>query len=121
MKRTIIIILSALVAFSTSAVAAEASVSSVSAQQPKKAKAELKDVTFKVNLHCPSCKKKLEENISFEKGVKGLSICMEDQIVSIKYDPSKTNEDILRAAIQKLGVPVKAKLETARTHTHTHK
>ena len=64
MKRTIIIILSALVAFSTSAVAAEASVSSVSAQQPKKAKAELKDVTFKVNLHCQSCKKKLEENIS---------------------------------------------------------
>ncbi|MBE6250716.1 MAG: cation transporter [Bacteroidales bacterium] len=107
--KLITIILSALVAFSAVSTAADFSQSSYLAdtKPAKKVKGEIKEVTFNVHLHCNNCVKKLQENIAFEKGVKDLHICMEDQIVAIKYDASKTNEETLKNAIVKLGVPVK--------------
>lgn len=108
MKRILIIIMTALVAFSVNSSAA-----------PKK-KAELKEVTFKVHLHCANCMKKVQENISFEKGVKDLHVCLEDQIVYIKYDAAKTSEETLKAAIQKLGYPVSGKVDSEHGHSHSH-
>lgn len=117
MKKTIIVILTAFMAFSTAIYAADPSLSEVpAAQKPKKAKAEIKEVTFDVEIDCPNCMKKLQENLAFEKGVKDLHICMEDQIVYLKYDSSKTNEETLKNAIIKLGVPVKGK-----SHKEHHK
>ena len=62
----------------------------------------------------------MQENIAFEKGVKGLRVCLEDQIVELKYDSSKTSEETLKAAIEKLGYPVEGKLEAGHTHGHNH-
>lgn len=119
MKKTIIIIISALAAFPFPSFAADmATGTSQVEKKSKKAKAEIKDVTFNVELHCASCVKKLKENISFEKGVKDLHICMEDQIVAIKYDSSKTNEETLRSAIEKLGVTVTGVAEAGHHHNH---
>lgn len=119
MKKTIILILAAFVTFSTVSTAAETAIHAVpTAQKPKKAKAEIKEVTFDVSIHCKNCYKKLQENLSYEKGVKGLHICMEDQIVYFKYDASKTNEETLKNAIIKLGVPVKGKSQAGHQHNH---
>ena len=87
MKKTLIIIITALMAFAASSYAG-----------PKK-KTELKEVTFSVHLHCANCVKKVQENISFEKGVKDLHVCLEDQIVSVKYDAAKTSEDVLKVTV----------------------
>ena len=118
MKKTLIIILSALFAFSATAVAADFTEVSAQVLKTKKAKAEIKEVTFKVHLHCASCVKKLNENLSYEKGVKDLHICMDDQIVAVKYDASKTNEETLKKAIEKLGVPVAGIAEHGHQHAH---
>ena len=119
MKKTIILILAAFVTFAAAATATETAIQSVpTAQKPKKAKAEIKEVTFDVSIHCKNCFKKLQENLSYEKGVKGLHICMEDQIVYFKYDASKTNEETLKNAIVKLGVPVNGKKEAGHHHNH---
>lgn len=107
MKKTLIIIMTALVAFAVSSYAG-----------PKK-KAELKEVTFSVHLHCANCVKKVQENISFEKGVKDLHVCLEDQIVYIKYDAAKTSEEKLKAAIESLGYKVEGKVEQ-KDHGHSH-
>ena len=72
-------------------------------------KAEIKEVTFKAHLHCASCVKKVQENIAFEKGVKDLKVSLADQTIAIRYDASKTSEQVLKAAIQKLGIPVSEK------------
>ena len=119
MKKTIILILSAFMAFSISASAVCYTESSaLTDKKPvKKAKAEIKEVTFEVHLHCNNCVKKVQENIAFEKGVKDLHVCLEDQIVWVKYDSSKTNEDTLEKAIVKLGYEVKGK----KAHGHQHK
>jgi copper chaperone CopZ len=52
--------------------------------------------------------KKVQENIAFEKGVKGLEVSLEKQTVAVKYDAAKTSVETLKAAIQKLNVPVKS-------------
>lgn len=124
MKKTIILAIAALMTFSvSSAYAATTDVtaqSSLSEQKPAKKKKELKEVTFNVHLHCENCMKKVQENISFEKGVKDLHVCLEDQTVSIKYDASKTTEDKLQAAIEDLGYPVSGKREGGHGHGHSH-
>jgi copper chaperone CopZ len=118
MKNTIIIILAALMAFSTTAVAADMSAKTEQTAKKAKKKAEIKEVTFKAHIHCENCVKKIRENISFEKGVKDLHVCMEDQIISIKYDAAKTNEETLKNAIIKLGVEVKGVSHEGHHHDH---
>lgn len=98
MKKTLAIVLAAIFAFAATAAAG-----------PKK-KAELKEVTFKVHLHCENCVRKVEENIAFEKGVKDLKVSLEGQTVYIKYDAAKTNEEVLKAAIEKF-YPVSGTVE----------
>ena len=124
MKKTIILAIAALMTFSASyAYAATTDVTDQSVltdKKPAKKKGELKEVTFNVHLHCENCMKKVQENISFEKGVKDLHVCLEDQTVSIKYDAAKTTEDKLKAAIEELGYPVSGKREGGHAHGHSH-
>lgn len=123
MKKTIILILAAMMTVSLSAAAISVSEPAVLTQEKKakkspKQKAALQEVTFHVHLHCENCVKKTEENIAFEKGVKDLKVTMADQTVAIKYDPSKTSEEVLKAAIEKLGYEVYGKLEPGQKPAH---
>ena len=110
MKRIILLAVAALMTLS--AVAA-------SPEKVKKVK-EVKEVTFSVHLHCENCVKKVQENISFEKGVKGLDVCQGHQTVTVKYDPAKTSEETLKAAIEKLGYEVSGVVAPEDVHHHDH-
>ena len=83
-----------------------------------KQKSEIKGVTFNVELHCAGCVKKVQENLAFEKGVKDLHVCMESQVIALKYDAARTNEETLKNAIIKLGVPVKGVSQQGHQHNH---
>ncbi len=120
MKKTIILTLAALMTISVSSAVAStidtAEQSALTDKKPtKKKKGEIKDVTFNVHLHCENCVKKVQENIAFEKGVKGLDVSLENQTVAIKYDAAKTSEETLKKAIEELGYPV-----TEPGHHHEH-
>jgi copper chaperone CopZ len=108
MKRIVIITLAALIGISLSAAEFTVNDASVSSQIFKKSKAEIKEVIFHAHLHCNNCVKKIQENISFEKGVKGLEVSLEKQTIFVKYDAAKTSVETLKAAIEKLNVPVKS-------------
>lgn len=122
MKKTLIIILAAMMAMPMAASATETSEAAVlTDKKPAKQKGEVKSVTFCVNLHCDNCVKKVQENIAFEKGVKDMKVSLEDQTVALKYDASKTSEETLKTAIEKLGYPVSGVVEPGHeTHTRTH-
>ena len=108
MKRIVVIAIVALMGFSAYAAGTSVTETLVSSQVFKKSKAEIKEVVFHAHLHCNSCVKKVQENIAFEKGVKGLEVSLEKQTVAVKYDAAKTSVETLKAAIQKLNVPVKS-------------
>lgn len=122
--KTIIIILAAMMAMpfaaSADAMSVSESTSLTDSKPSKKKKAELKEVTFHVHLHCANCVKKVEENIAFEKGVKDLKVSLDNQTVYIKYDAAKTSEAALKAAIEELGYPVSDGHDHDHHHGHTH-
>ncbi len=66
-----------------------------------------KTVVFNAVLNCKSCVAKVEKNIPFEKGVKGLEVDLEAQTIAITFREDKNNEENLRKAIEKLDVKVK--------------
>lgn len=124
MKKTITLIIAVLMTAGLSSLNALASGTPASMEsmqkKPKKQKAEVKDVTFLVHLHCENCVAKVVDNISRAKGVKDLDVSLEKQTVAIKYDAAKTSEDVLKAAIEKLGYPVSGKAEHGHEHHHHH-
>ena len=111
MKRTLAIILAALIAL-TSAYAAE--------QKTKKQKVELKEVTYNVPLHCKNCVDKVVDNLSRVKGVKDLDVCLDHQTVAIKYDPTKTTKDVLKNSLHKLGYTSVTEKEHGANDAHGH-
>ena len=108
MKRIIIIALAARVGFSVSAAEMTVAYASLSSQLFKKSKGEIKEVVYHAKIHCNNCVKKIQENISFEKGVKGLEVSLEKQTIAVRYDAAKTSAETLKASIEKLNVPVKS-------------
>ncbi|MBO7510222.1 MAG: heavy-metal-associated domain-containing protein [Bacteroidales bacterium] len=68
--------------------------------------AAFSNVTFVTNLHCQKCAQKIEENVSFEKGVKDLKVNVPEKTVYIRYDSTKTDIPTLTKAIEKLGYKV---------------
>lgn len=86
-----------------------------SQQNDKKSdgKKNLKTVTFKTSIHCMSCVKKINDNISFEKGVKDLKVSLDDKSVTVTFDPAKTDETAITKAIEKLGYTAE-KVETGK-------
>lgn len=74
-------------------------------------KNELATVVFSVSMHCNNCKKKIENSISFEKGVKDLQVNLEDKTVSVTYRKDKTNSEKLMNVIKELGYTVLIKEE----------
>ena len=118
MKKTVILILAALVAFVAPSMVSMNSEASAQIIKKSKQKSEIKGVTFNVELHCAGCVKKVQENLDFEKGVKDLHVCMESQVIALKYDASKTDEEALKKAIIKLGVPVTGVSHEGHHHNH---
>ena len=106
MKRILITVLLGLFAVAYSAQPVLAEPGQATVRQDKKKKAadkKTETVTFKTTIHCKNCVKKVNDNISFEKGVKDLKVSLEDKLVTVTYDPSKTDEATLAKAIEKLG------------------
>ena len=93
---------------------------SISAEAAPKKKADLKEVTFSVEIDCANCVKKVVENVSFEKGVKDLKVTLENKTVYLKYDAAKTSEETLKNAIEKLGYAVSGVVKPGHEHTHDH-
>lgn len=78
-----------------------------------KDKGELVTVVYSVGMHCDNCKKRIEGNIAFEKGVKDLKVNLEEKTVTVTYRTDKTDSEKILNAIKKLGYPVLIKEEKA--------
>jgi copper chaperone CopZ len=68
-----------------------------------KKKKKTEEVTFKVSMHCANCQAKIEKNITWEKGVKDLKVELNEQKVTVVYNPKKISEENLKKSIENLG------------------
>jgi copper chaperone CopZ len=60
-------------------------------------------LNVKTSALCETCKKTLEHDLSFEKGVKKATLDLDTKILSVVYNSEKTNPDKIRKAITKTG------------------
>lgn len=73
------------------------------AKEAKVAKVDkYENVSYKVNIHCEDCKREIESNIPFQKGVKDVKVDMSTNVVTVNFDPKKTDSDIIKKAFEKL-------------------
>jgi len=61
------------------------------------------EVKIKTSAVCKMCKKTIEKALMYEKGVKSSELDVNSKIVTIAYNPKKTNPDQLRKAIARSG------------------
>lgn len=52
---------------------------------------------------CTSCKKRIENDLSFEAGVRKVAMDLETKQVTVVYNPKKTSPEKIRQAITKIG------------------
>ncbi len=62
-----------------------------------------KEVKIKTSAICGMCKARIERNLAFEKGVKEADLDVKSKVVTIKYNPAKTDITKLKANISKTG------------------
>lgn len=62
-----------------------------------------KAVKIKTSAICGMCKARIERNLAFEKGVKEATLDVTSKVVTIKYNPAKTDLTKLKANISKTG------------------
>lgn len=61
------------------------------------------EIQIKTSSQCSMCKERIEKALSYEKGVVSSSLDIPTKIVTVKYNPKKTNPDKIRLAISKVG------------------
>lgn len=80
---------------------------SAQAQNKKKAAPKLEEVTFSADIHCNSCKNKVDAALPYIKGVKDFKVSVEERTVWFKYDATKVTKQKLGAELAELGFPAK--------------
>jgi periplasmic mercuric ion binding protein len=61
------------------------------------------EVKIKTSAVCGMCKKRIERDLGVTKGVTNSTLNLDDKVVTITYNPKKTNPEKLKAAISKIG------------------
>jgi len=68
------------------------------AQSKKEEKAQIKS-----SVVCVMCQRTIEYDLTFEKGVKSVSVDLDKKLIEIFYNPKKTNLETLRKRISMIG------------------
>jgi len=67
------------------------------------AQAQTEKVEIKTSAICGMCKYAIEEDLTFEKGVKSSDLDLETKILTVEFNTNKTNADKIRTRITKVG------------------
>ena len=60
-------------------------------------------IVIKTSAQCESCKKRIENNMAFEKGVKKVTLDVDTKNLTLVYDKKKTSPEKLKTAVTKIG------------------
>ena len=69
----------------------------------KTASSQTDTIRIQTTAECEMCKETIESNLSFEKGVKKSDLNLDNKIITVIYNPGKTDPEKIRKAIAKSG------------------
>ncbi len=79
------------------------SISGIAQETKKEQKKDSEEIKIKTSAMCNMCKTKIEHDLGMEKGIKSVSLDLDTKIVTVGYDPKKTNPDQIRKDISMIG------------------
>jgi mercuric ion binding protein len=83
---------------------------------PFLAKADDKEVTFKSSINCNMCKEKIEGDLPLTKGVKKVTVNVEEKTITVVYNDGKTDEAKIKKAISKIGYDADDVVANQKSH-----
>jgi copper chaperone CopZ len=100
-------------------------IGSADAQKPKKGEKKSVTIEFVTNIDCEGCAKKVYNTIPYEKGVEDVKVDVATKIVTVTYNPAKTNNETLIKAFDKIKLEAavaegKCEGECCGEHKHEH-
>jgi len=66
-------------------------------------KESVSKIEIKTSAICGDCEERIEHDLSFAKGVKKVTLNSETKVVTVDYNPQKSNPEALRKAINRIG------------------
>ncbi len=75
-----------------------------------------KVVKIKTTAVCEMCKARIERTLGLSKGVKESNLDLKDKVVTVKYNPSKTTPEAIRATIINTGYDADDQLANKKAH-----
>tara|TARA_R110002050_G_C8962575_1_gene514666 strand:- start:13617 stop:13961 length:345 start_codon:yes stop_codon:yes gene_type:complete len=66
-------------------------------------KGEFVTIKIKTSSQCEMCKETIEKKMAFEKGVKSAVLDVESSVLTVVYNPKKTNPDLIKKAVNMAG------------------
>lgn len=60
-------------------------------------------IKIKTSSQCEMCKETIEKGMAYEKGVKKAVLDVETSILTVEYNPKKTNPDLIKKAVAATG------------------
>ena len=84
-------------------------IGAVNAQKPKKGEKKSVTVEFMTSLDCEGCAKKINETLPYEKGVRDVKVDVPTKVVTVTYDPTKTNNEAIIKAFAKVKIDASVK------------
>ena len=66
-------------------------------------KSKNEEITIKTSVVCDMCKNTVEKALAYEKGVKKSNVNVQDQKVTVVFDPRKTSVEKIKKAITMAG------------------
>ena len=69
--------------------------------QEKKGKTET--VEIKSSVVCGMCESKIKKELAFERGVKGIEVDLETKVITVEFNPKKTDKEKIKKAITEIG------------------
>ncbi|MBO5902221.1 MAG: heavy-metal-associated domain-containing protein [Alistipes sp.] len=85
------------------------SIGAVNAQKPKKGEKQTVTVEFMTSLDCEGCAKKINDTLPYEKGVRDVKVDVPTKVVTVTYDPAKTNNEAIIKAFAKVKIDASVK------------
>jgi copper chaperone CopZ len=74
-------------------------------------------VKIKTSAVCDMCKATIEKGMAYEKGVKAVNLDVPSQMLTLEYRTDKTNVEVLRTAVTKLGYDADANPADAKAYS----
>lgn len=76
------------------------------------------EVTIQTSAKCEMCKKRIERDLSLQKGITKADLNLDNKAVTVSYNPKKTDVEKIKQAISMIGYDADEVIANEKSHNN---